>query len=370
MKDQPLKPELFRDPVRARELAEDIRRIAGGRSLQLMEVCGTHTVAIARSGLRSLLPPGIRLISGPGCPVCVTPQPVIDGMIARSAQPENILATFGDMLNVPGSFSTLREEKARGGDVRIVCSPLAALRLARENPRRRVIFPAIGFETTVPTAAAAVLEAEETAVGNFFLITAGRLIPPALKFLLSDPEVRIDGLLCPGHVSAIIGLEPYRKIARRYQVPCAVAGFEPVDILGAVRELVRQAAEGKSEAVNLYRRAVREGGNPKARRVMGKVFRPAAAGWRGLGEIPASGLTLRPAYRRFDIDRVSPIEIPPAKKDPGCICGRILRGLSDPADCPRFGAGCEPRRPLGPCMVSAEGACAAWFRYGGGSLKG
>lgn len=347
-------------------MAGDIRRRAGGRSLRLMEVCGTHTVAIARSGLKSLLPEGIRLISGPGCPVCVTPQESIDRMIARAGRPETILATFGDMLRVPGTSSSLQEAKAGGADVRIVYSPLQALKLARDNPGRRVVLPAIGFETTHPAVAAVVEEAQKAGLDNFFLIAAGRLIPPALEYLLSDPALRIDGLLCPGHVSVIIGLAPYRELALRHRVPCAVAGFEPVDILGAVRELVRLATAGRGEAVNLYPRAVRAGGNPKARRMMERVFKPADAKWRGLGMIPSSGLTLRPAYQRFDIDRVDPIEVPPPAEDPSCICGRVLRGLADPVDCPRFGAGCDPRRPLGPCMVSVEGACAAWFRYGGG----
>jgi hydrogenase expression/formation protein HypD len=225
-----------------------------------------------------------------------------------------------------------------------------------------VILPAIGFETTQPPIAAAVLEAEKAALGNFFLIPAGRLIPPALEYLLDDPETRIDGLICPGHVSVIIGLDPYRTIARQYRLPCVVAGFEPLDILGAIRELLGRA--GKGEAVNLYPRAVRDGGNPKARRVVEKVFTPADAEWRGLGTIPDSGLVLGEAYRRFDIDRVDPIAVPEPSEDPGCICGRVLRGVSDPADCPRFGSGCDPAHPLGPCMVSSEGACAAWFRYG------
>ncbi len=369
MKVKPLNPELFRDPVRARDLAEDIRRRSRGRNLRLMEVCGTHTVAIARSGLKSLLPKGIRLISGPGCPVCVTPQGVIDRMIARAGRPDTVLATFGDMLRVPGTSSSLQEQKAEGADVRIICSPLQALDLARAHPGRRVILPAIGFETTQAPLAAAVREAEASGLDNFFLIAAGRLIPPALEFLFSDPEIGIDGLLCPGHVSVIIGLGPYRELARRYRVPAVVAGFEPVDILGGIRELVGLAAAGRAEAVNLYPRAVREEGNPRARREIERVFEPVDAEWRGMGVIPVSGLVLRESYRRFDIDWVDPIEIPPPVEPPGCICGQVLKGAAVPADCPRFGTGCDPSRPLGPCMISAEGACAAWFRYGGGDKK-
>ena len=364
MRTSRFNPEYFRDPDRAAELAGEIRRLASGRSFRLMEVCGTHTVAIARSGLKSLLPPEIRLISGPGCPVCVTPQGTIDRMIARAAQPKTILATFGDMLRVPGSRSSLQEEKESGGDVRIIYSPLEALEMARRNPGRRVVLAAVGFETTHPPLAAAVLEAEKDQLANFFIVPAGRLIPPALEFLLADPRTRLDGLICPGHVSVIIGLDPYREIARRHEIPCAVTGFEPVDILGAVRELIRLA--GRGEAVNLYTRAVRDGGNPKARRAAERVFEPADSEWRGLGIIPASGLDLRGDYGRFDIDRVDPIAIPEPREDPGCICGRVLSGSADPADCPRFGSGCDPAHPLGPCMVSAEGACAAQYRYGGG----
>lgn len=363
VKAERFNPGYFRDPARAAELAGDIRRLAAGRPFRLMEVCGTHTVAIARSGLKSLLPPEIRLISGPGCPVCVTPQETIDRMIARAGRPETILATFGDMLKVPGSVSSLKEEKDRGGDVRIIYSPLEALELARENPGKRVVLPAVGFETTQAPLAAAVLEAEKSGLANFFLIPAGRLIPPALEFLLADPETRLDGLICPGHVSVIIGLAPYREIARRRRVPCAVAGFEPLDILGAVRELIRLA--GRGEAVNLYPRAVRAGGNPKARRATERVFEPADSRWRGLGMIPASGLALREAYGRFDIDRVDPIAVPEPVEDPRCICGRVLRGAADPDDCPLFGTGCDPVHPRGPCMVSSEGACAARYRYGG-----
>ncbi len=363
MKTERFNPEHFRDPARAASLVGEIRRLARGHSFRLMEVCGTHTVAIARSGLKSLLPGGIRLISGPGCPVCVTPPVTIDRMIARAARPGAVIATFGDMLKVPGSGSSLKAEKDRGADVRIIYSPLEAVKLAKENPARRVVLPAVGFETTQPAIAVAVLEAEKAGIENFFILPAGRLIPPALELLLADPETRIDGLLCPGHVSVIIGLAPYRPLARRHRVPFVVAGFEPLDILGAIRELILRS--GRGEAVNLYPRAVRNGGNPKARRVVERVFRPADSEWRGLGMIPLSGLVLRENYARFDIEQADPIRIPPPREDPGCICGRILRGVSDPPDCPRFGRGCDPSRPLGPCMVSSEGACAAWYRYGG-----
>ena len=354
----------FRNSALAGSLAEEINRLTGGREFNLMEVCGTHTVSIFRSGLRSLLPPSLRLISGPGCPVCVTPQQTIDTIIARARVPDTIITTFGDMLNVPGTASTLREERSRGAEIRMVYSPLESLALARANPEKRVVFLAIGFETTIPTAAATALEARRTGLDNFFLVPAGRLIPPAMEFLLSDDEVRIDGFLCPGHVSVIIGMEPYRKIAEEFKVPCVVAGFEPLDILGAIRELLLLIREGKGEARNLYPRAVREEGNPRARMILEEVFRVTDAEWRGLGIIPRSGLSLRPAFRTFDIDRIQPIEIPPVKEDPRCICGRILRGTDEPEACPAFRTACTPSHPLGPCMVSSEGTCGAWYRYG------
>ena len=356
--------ESFHDPVLARKLAEDIRRLAGNKRFNLMEVCGTHTVSIFRSGLRSLLPPSLRLLSGPGCPVCVTPQAVIDEVIARSRTPQTVIATFGDMLNVPGTESTLRQEKGRGADVRMIYSPLETVALARENPEKKVIFLAIGFETTIPTAAAAVLSAEKAGIDNLYVIPAGRLIPPALEFLLESDEVGIDGFLCPGHVSVIIGMEPYRKIAERFKVPCVIAGFEPLDILAAVRELAFMITTGASGVKNLYPRAVHEDGNPRAREAMDTVFQAADAQWRGLGTIPASGMELRPAFRDFDAGGLEPVDLPESKPDPRCLCGRILRGVAVPADCPVFGIDCTPAHPLGPCMVSSEGTCAAWWRYG------
>ncbi|MFH1038357.1 MAG: hydrogenase formation protein HypD [PVC group bacterium] len=354
----------FYDPVLARKLAGDIGRIAGDRRFNLMEVCGTHTVSIFRSGLRSLLPPSLRLLSGPGCPVCVTPREIIDEIIIRSRQPGTVIATFGDMLNVPGAESTLRKEKSRGADVRMIYSPLEGLRLARENPGKKVIFLAIGFETTIPSAAAAVLEAEKSGIGNFFVLPAGRLIPPAMEFLLSGDDVKIDGFLCPGHVSVIIGTKPYRKIAERFHTPCVIAGFEPLDILAAIRELLVMITGGAGGVRNLYPRAVREEGNPRARKVMETVFQVTDAQWRGLGIIPASGISLRPAFGKHDAGWLEPVELPAAPPDSRCICGRILRGAAVPVDCPVFGTGCIPSSPLGPCMVSSEGTCAAWFRYG------
>lgn len=353
----------FRDPNRAATLAQEIERLTEGRKIRLMEVCGTHTVSIFRSGLRSLLPSSIRLISGPGCPVCVTPQKLIDTMIAYARRPDTIISTFGDMLRVPGTGSSLREERSRGADIRLVYSPLDCLATARDNPGKKVIFPAIGFETTIPTAAAAVIEADKIGLKNFFLISAGKLIPPVMEFLLSKGDAEIDGFLCPGHVSAIIGTTPYRKLVNKYDLPCVVAGFEPLDILAAIRELLLLIGAKKGEVKNLYPRVVREEGNLRAREIMETVFQVEDTEWRGLGMISQSGTQLRPKFERFDITLVHPVKIPPPRENPSCICGEILRGISEPPDCRAFRKSCTPSHPLGPCMVSSEGTCAAWNKY-------
>jgi hydrogenase expression/formation protein HypD len=346
-------------------MAEEIAQLLGDRQINLMEVCGTHTVSIFRSGLKSLLPSSLRLISGPGCPVCVTPQSKIDTIIAYGREPDTIITTFGDMLKVPGTESSLREEKSRGADIRLVYSPLESLSLARDNPEKKVIFLAIGFETTIPTGAATVIEAQKSGLDNFFLIPAGKLIPPAMELLLSQGDAGINGFLCPGHVSAIIGTRPYLRIVEKFGVPCVVAGFEPLDILTAIRELLLLIKEGKPEVRNLYPRVVREGGNPRARDIMDEVFQVADTEWRGLGVIPQSGLRMRPEFEKYDISLTHPVEIPPSRENPSCICGEILRGVSEPPDCPAFKNSCSPAHPLGPCMVSSEGTCAAWHRYGG-----
>lgn len=354
----------FRNPSLAGKLARRIADESRGQRFTLMEVCGTHTVSIFRSGLKTLLPSSVHLLSGPGCPVCVTPQQSIDKIIAYARKPGTIITTFGDMLDVPGSTSSLHREKSRGADIRLIYSPLKCLELARAHPREKVIFLAIGFETTVPTAAATVLEARKSGLKNLFLLSAGKLIPPAMEAILEGGESRIDGFLCPGHVSVIIGEKPYRKIARRHKVPCVIAGFEPLDILLAIRELVLLIRERKPEVKNLYPRAVREDGNPKAREIIREVFQVKDSAWRGLETIPESGFFLRPAYRDFDIEKVEAVEVPPPRKNLRCICGEILRGVKEPEDCPSFGRDCTPSHPFGPCMVSSEGTCSAWFKYG------
>lgn len=354
---------------------EDSRRLAAfyrdgiarlaARPLRLMEVCGTHTVAIFKAGLRQLLPEAVELVSGPGCPVCVTPNGYLDAAVAYSRRDDVIIATFGDLLRVPGSSSSLAAEQAAGADIRVVYSPLDSLEIAAANPAKKVIFLAVGFETTAPTAAATVLAAERAGLANFFVLSAHKLVPPALRALLAG-GTRVDGLLLPGHVSAVIGEAPYRFLADEFAVPAVIAGFEPLDILRAVYVLVGQIAAGEATLANEYRRAVPPAGNPAALAVLGQVYGPDDAAWRGLGVIAASGLAVREAYRRFDAPAMLPVT-PEATQEPaGCRCGEVLRGAIRPDGCPLFGAACTPERPAGACMVSVEGACAAWYRYGAG----
>jgi hydrogenase expression/formation protein HypD len=352
----------FRDSRLGLELAERIRREVT-RPLCLMEVCGTHTMAIARYGIKGLLPPHLRLISGPGCPVCVTPQAEIDWFMALGRLPEVILATFGDMMRVPGTSTTLEAERARGADVRVVYAPLDAVAIALGNPARRVVFFGVGFETTTPAVALAVREARRMGVGNFLVLGAHKLIPPAMMALARDPEVAIDGFLCPGHVSAIIGSRAYDAVARECGIGCVVSGFEPLDILQSILMLGRQALAGRPAVEVQYARAVSRSGNPAAQRCVYEVFEPADAEWRGLGVIPESGLRLTAAYHALDAAQLLPPPRAPAPTETGCECGMILKGVKQPADCRAFGGACTPERPLGPCMVSSEGACAAVYRY-------
>lgn len=331
--------------------------------VRFMEVCGTHTVAICRHGIRDLLPESITLTSGPGCPVCVTSTGEIDTFIAAARKPNVIIATFGDLMRVPGSSSTLLQEKSQGADVRMVYSPLDALDLARKHPDKLVVFLSVGFETTTPTVAAAILTAAEENRANFTILTANKLVPPVLDALLSDSEIALSGLICPGHVSIMLGAGAYRPFAAKYKVPMVIAGFEPVDILEAVFRLSRMIQEGRVEVETGYQRAVNEDGNQQAMGIMQKVFKPADTVWRGLGRIANSGQTLRNAYKQFDAtDRLSLVaqEVPDPK---GCDCGRVLRSVIMPSDCRLFGTACTPEHPIGPCMVSSEGSCGAHYRY-------
>ncbi len=354
------------------QLLEEIRRLSAGRKrpMRLMEVCGTHTVSIFRAGLRQLLPTEVELVSGPGCPVCVTPDGYMDAAIAYAAMEDVIVATFGDMLKVPGSSSSLAMAAAQGGDVRIVYSPLDALTIAKDNPEKQVVFLAVGFETTAPTAAAAVLTAERDRVGNFFLLPAQKLVPPAIRALLADEDARIDGFILPGHVAVVTGSEAFSFLPREYRLPGVVAGFSPTELLRGIYRLVRQVAAGEARIENEYKSVVRDEGNPAAREMMARVYETAGAEWRGLGTIPASGLRLRGAYCAFDFSEVRPLELPPVPpKKNGCRCGEVLQGKILPRACPMFGKACVPEHAAGPCMVSAEGVCAAWYKYGGGIFQ-
>jgi hydrogenase expression/formation protein HypD len=354
--------EQYRDAERVHKLASSMKRM-DLPSLRLMEVCGTHTMAIARHAIRRLMPQGVTLTSGPGCPVCVTAAGHLDLFIAASRLPDVIITTFGDLIRVPGSSSSLQEEMSRGREVQVVYSPLDALETARRHPGREVIFLGVGFETTAPTVAAAVLMAAEQQIGNFSIISAHKVMPPALTALAAAPDLRIDGLICPGHVSVIIGADAYRPLADRFGLPCVVAGFEPVDILEAIFLLARQAQQGEARVEIAYSRAVGLQGNHRALAIMEQVFEPADTEWRGLGIIPASGLAVRPELAHFDACRRFGLTAKPASPPKGCRCGEVLKGALDPSGCKLFGTACHPGHPVGPCMVSSEGACAAFYRY-------
>ena len=353
----------FRDPRLARALLATIEA-RSTRPVRFMEFCGGHTHAIFRHGLRQMLPPNVELRSGPGCPVCVTADADIDRAIAMAKLPGVIMTTFGDMLKVPGSQGSLQIARAEGADVRIVYSTLDALQIARDNPDRSVVFLGIGFETTAPTVAASIVEASTTGVHNIHVLSLHKLTPPATRAILNAGEVALDGVIGPGHVTTVIGSAAWGFLPREYGVPCAVAGFEPLDILKAVRELVEMAEAREPAVVNAYSRSVTLDGNQTAQAVMYRVLEASDAEWRGLGRVPASGLTLRPEYSHFDAELAFPVDIAPPRPHAGCRCGDVLRGIVEPADCPLFGRTCTPARPVGPCMVSAEGACAAWYRYG------
>ncbi len=356
----------FRNRELVQGLAQLITRLAEGREtpLTFMEVCGTHTMSIYQYGIRSLLPPGVRLISGPGCPVCVTPVGYVDSAVAYARQPNTIIATFGDMLRVPGSTSSLMQERALGADIRIVYSPLDALTLAGKNPEKRIIFLGVGFETTAPTIAGTILSAASRGIENFFILAAHKTIPIPMSILSDDPELAIDGYLCPAHVSAIIGAEAYRFLAEQHRVPCVVTGFEPADILQGVAMLVKQVVEGRSTVENQYSRFVLPEGNQKAKELLSRVFVPSDAAWRGLGVIPGSGLVIAPEFARFDAEKAIPVKVEESREPEGCCCGEVLKGKIAPFDCPLFGTACTPEQPVGACMVSSEGSCAAAFKYG------
>ncbi len=354
----------FRDPALAHALVERIRAQAT-RPMTFMEFCGGHTHAILRHGIRQLLPETVNMRSGPGCPVCVTSAGDLDRAIALASVPGAILTTFGDMIRVPGSTHSLQEAQAAGADVRVVYSTLDALQIARQNPARPVIFLGVGFETTAPTVAAAILQAAAEGLANFYVYSAHKLTPPATRAILDAGEVRLSGILGPGHVTTVIGADAWEFLPRDYGLSCAIAGFEPLDILRGIESLVRRASSDEPAVDNVYSRSVRAEGNRVALETMYRVFEVGPADWRGLGVVPASGLHLRPEYARFDAAQVFPVPtgVAPAQEPRGCRCGEVLRGVALPAECRLFRRVCTPLRPVGPCMVSAEGACAAYYTY-------
>jgi hydrogenase expression/formation protein HypD len=352
----------FRDPRLAEGLLTKIHDISR-KQATFMEFCGGHTHAILREGLRQLLPPHIQMRSGPGCPVCVTDAYDLDLAIALARIPNAILTTFGDMIKVPGSVESLDEAKADGADVRIVYSTLDALDLARRNPHRAVVFLGVGFETTAPTVAASILQARDEGIGNYRIVSLHKRTPPAIRAVLEAGEVRLSGVVGPGHVTTIIGSEAWEFLPREHGVPCAVAGFELTDILGAILALVQMVEAVQPDVINAYPRSVQEQGNPAALAIMNQVFRTGPARWRGLGLLPDSGLHLREKYSPFDALREFDVDVPPVREPSGCRCGDVLRGVLEPLQCPLFGESCTPETPVGPCMVSAEGGCAAHYRY-------
>ena len=357
----------FRNPAVA---AEFVRRIAAqgrelaarGRGVHIMEVCGSHTMAIGRYGLRALLPENVALISGPGCPVCVTDPGYIDAAVALAMRGATVV-TFGDMVRVPGSTTNLAACRAAGGDVRVCYSPALALDLAKANPAREVVFLAVGFETTTAPVVSLVEEARRAGVRNLSLLTAFKLVPPALYALVADPELKIDAFLCPAHVSAVIGAKAYGTFAAEHRVPCVIAGFEPLDILYGVNGILAQVLAGESRVENQYARVVRLEGNLKAQERIAHYLEPVDAPWRGIGVLPASGLGLRPEFAEYDAARKFGVAVGGGHQHAGCRCGDVIKGKIRPPMCALFSKVCTPDNPIGPCMVSAEGTCAAYFKY-------
>jgi len=349
------------EPIRT-ELAQCCARI--DREVTIMEVCGTHTMSIFRNGIRTLLPPNLRLISGPGCPVCVTAQRHIDAAIDIAALPGVIVATYGDMVRVPGRRGSLESRRANGADVRVVYSIHDALKLAAGEHERTIVFLGVGFETTAPATAAAIREAYARRIDNFCVLPAHKWVVPAMLALLETRDVPIDGFLCPGHVSVIIGAQAYQPIVERHHRPCVVAGFEPGQILQGLLSLVAQFERGGSAVDNVYEAAVKDEGNPTALMLLDEVFEVSSAVWRGMGVIPQSGMEIRPKYAHFDALKRFEITLDVDEDPAGCLCGQVIQGKVMPQECRLFGEDCTPLRPIGPCMVSSEGTCAAWFKYG------
>lgn len=359
----------FRDRTAVKKLIEEIHGETvnfNGKGIRIMEVCGTHTMAIGKFGIRKILPEKVRLLSGPGCPVCVTPDTYIDTAVKFSRMADTVVATFGDMMKVPGSFSSLEKEKAAGNKIEIIYSPLESLDIAGQNPGQNVVLLGIGFETTAPAIALAIKKAYERNMKNFYVFSGHKLIPPAMEALLKDKDVCIDGFLCPGHVSAVIGSIPYEFIPERHKIPCVIGGFEPVDILQSILILLRKILREEKPSVEIqYKRIVKKQGNEKAMEVIYDVFCKADSEWRGIGDINQSGLEIRKKYGAFDAEKRFPVTVKKSGRKTGCICGEILKGKKTPAECRMFGKRCTPENPVGPCMVSSEGTCAAFYKYEG-----
>lgn len=357
----------FRNPAAASAMVRRMAELSAGleppgRVARVMEVCGTHTMAIARYGIREVLPAGVDLISGPGCPVCVTDAGYIDAAI-ELARGGAMVVTFGDMLHVPGSDSTLAECRSEGACIQTCYSPLSALDLARRHPNRKVVFLAIGFETTIGPVVSLVDRALRAGTDNVSLLTAFKLVPPALRALLADPEIRIDAFLCPAHVSAIIGADAYAPFAGPGGVPCVIAGFEPLDILFAIQGILEQLLRREARVDNQYSRVVTPSGNRKAQDIMARYLQPVEAHWRGIGTIPQSGLELRPEFAAYDAGKEFGIAVTAGTPPAECMCGGVIKGKNKPPECRLFGTGCTPDHPIGPCMVSSEGSCAAYYKY-------
>lgn len=352
----------FRNNEYSKKLVDKLNNISSEK-INIMEVCGTHTMAIFRYGIRDVLPPNVNLISGPGCPVCVTPQSYIDTALALSSEKDVIIATFGDMMKVPGKKGSLSVKNAEGADVRIVYSPMDCLDMASRNPSKKIVFLAVGFETTAPMTAVTAMEAKKSNISNLFFLTAHKIVPPVMEALVQDSDLNIDGLLLPGHISAIIGTKPYEFLSEKYNIPGVVTGFEPLDILQGLNTLVSLIGKKDYRIVNEYKRVVKSEGNSIAVKYLNSAFNIVDSSWRGIGRIPRSGLEFNREYEEFDAIVHFKINYEEYDGNPYCKCGEILKGLIKPPDCPLFKKLCTPENPVGSCMVSSEGTCAAYYRY-------
>lgn len=353
----------FRDPKVVKNMLEKLSSKCN-KEITIMEVCGTHTMSIFKNGVRELLPKNIKLISGPGCPVCVTPQGYIDTAIELSSRDDIIITTFGDLMKIPGTKSTLQKEKALGKDIRIVYSPLHSLDIAKENPDKEVVFLGVGFETTAPIIALSVYNAKNQNINNYSVLHSIKTMPQTMKTLVIDKEIKIDGFLCPGHVSTIIGAKPYEFLASDYNVPLVIAGFESTDIVAGIYTLVEMINNKEYKVENIYNRLVKYEGNEKALDIIDEVLNQCNSVWRGLGSIENTGFKFKEEYKMYDVQNKLNIEILESDPPKGCLCGEILKGIKNPTECKLFGKVCNPQNPIGACMVSEEGTCAAYYKYG------